>query len=391
MRELFADLHVHLGRAAGRWVKVSAAAALTLEGIAATARRDKGVELVGVVDLWTAPAREELARLLGAGRWREVAGGGFTDGGGVTVLGGAELALAGPRGPYHVVALLPDRAALERFARDLAAAGTRDERSTASFPGRLGELARLATAAGGIWFPAHVFTPHRGLYAAADGMAQVLEEGPAPAAVELGLSADTAMAAGVAELAPFPFLSNSDAHSLGKLGREANRLRGERPCFAELAAALAGRGGRGIVANYGLDPRLGKYHRSFCPACRRTASEPPPVLACPLCGGKVVVGVADRVAGLTGPGAAAARPPYRHQLPLEFIPGIGPRTAARLVAALGGELAVLHLADEAALAAAAGPQAAGAVLRARRGELTVAAGGGGVYGRVRGMAGGQGA
>ena len=58
------------------------------------------------------------------------------------------------------------------------------------------------------------------------------------------------------------FLTNSDAHSLGKIGREYNELQVAAPSFDEFRMALQGEAGRSIAANYGLNPRLGKYHRT---------------------------------------------------------------------------------------------------------------------------------
>ncbi|MCU6339923.1 endonuclease Q family protein, partial [Enterobacter quasiroggenkampii] len=83
-------------------------------------------------------------------------------------------------------------------------------------------------------------------------------------AVELGLSADTEMAGCISELDRFTLLTNSDAHSLSKIAREFNSLAMASPTFKEWAMALRREAGRGVTANYGLNPRLGKYHRTSC-------------------------------------------------------------------------------------------------------------------------------
>ena len=41
----------------------------------------------------------------------------------------------------------------------------------------------------------------------------------------------------------------------------------QEPTFSELEKALRNENGRGILANYGLDPLLGKYHQTVCEKC----------------------------------------------------------------------------------------------------------------------------
>ncbi|MCL6508580.1 MAG: endonuclease Q family protein, partial [Bryobacteraceae bacterium] len=72
------------------------------------------------------------------------------------------------------------------------------------------------------------------------------------------------MADQIAELHRYPYLTNSDAHSLRKIAREYEEVRLAAPTFAELEKALRGEDGRAIVANYGLNPKLGKYHQTVC-------------------------------------------------------------------------------------------------------------------------------
>ncbi|MGV2686624.1 TIGR00375 family protein, partial [Clostridium perfringens] len=91
---------------------------------------------------------------------------------------------------------------------------------------------------GGLLIPAHVFTPHKGLYGnMADRMSEVLDLNGI-AGIELWLSADSSMAGQISELDAYSFLTNSDAHSLGKIGREYNRIDMVKPSFAEFRQAL---------------------------------------------------------------------------------------------------------------------------------------------------------
>lgn len=161
----------------------------------------------------------------------------------------------------------------------------------------------------------------------------------------------------------------------------------ERPTFSELALALARRDGRGVRLNYGLDPRLGKYHLSGCDTCgARFSVQPGEPRVCPKCAShRVVVGVADRLAEIADhptPHSPPHRPEYRYQVPLQFIPGIGPARIKALVREFGSELAALHDAPFERLARVVGDTLAGRIIDARSGALRLDAGGGGAYGRV---------
>jgi PHP family Zn ribbon phosphoesterase len=154
--------------------------------------------------------------------------------------------------------------------------------------------------------------------------------------------------------------------------------------------ALKGEGGRGILANYGLRPSLGRYYRSYCDRCDKSLGElPPPVLACPECGEKgrdFTLGVADRVEEIC-PGAAAeaaitARPSYQYQVPLSYLEGFGRKTIERLLGHLGSEMVAMHEAPRSRLAAAVGYELADRILAARAGTVKLNDGGGGRYGSV---------
>src|SRR5690606_7213979 len=79
--------------------------------------------------------------------------------------------------------------------------------------------------------------------------------------------ADATMADHLYELSRVSFVTNSDAHSLGKIGREYNALLLHRPSFRELELALRRLEGRRIAAKYGLNPKLGQYYRPRCIGC----------------------------------------------------------------------------------------------------------------------------
>ena len=115
--------------------------------------------------------------------------------------------------------------------------------------------------------PAHAFTPHKSVYGnCVRRLPEMFSKSTLKKipAIELGLSANTEIADRLKELAEYTFLTNSDAHSLPKIGREYNIIELEKANFKEVLLALQRKEGRKISANYGLDPKLGKYHRTFC-------------------------------------------------------------------------------------------------------------------------------
>jgi uncharacterized protein (TIGR00375 family) len=235
----------------------------------------------------------------------------------------------------------------------------------------------------GLFIPAHVFTPFKSMYG--KGVKKSLTEVFEPKyidAIELGLSSDTYMADGIAEIHKYTYLTNSDAHSLGKIAREYQSITMETPSFSELKKALENRDGRGINANYGLDPKLGKYHETVCEKCLHPF--PLKEEQCENCGHqKYTKGVADRIKELSSKDSdQPERPPYIYQIPLEFIPGLGPKMREKLLDHFGTEMAILHNVSFEHLQEVVPTKIAELIVAARTGKLTLSAGGGGKYGRV---------
>ena len=151
----------------------------------------------------------------------------------------------------------------------------------------------------GILVPAHIWTPHFSVLGAKSGFDSVEEcfEELAPYihALETGLSSDPAMNWRISKLDRYQLVSNSDAHSPSKLGREANLL--DIDCSYEglYRAIQTGEGLEGTVEFF---PEEGKYHFDGHRKCGVSLS---PVEAerlggiCPVCGKKLTMGVDHRV------------------------------------------------------------------------------------------------
>lgn len=389
LREYYADLHIHIGRTeSGQPVKISGASNLTFHNIAREASERKGIDVVGIIDCHSPAVQEEIEGYLEQGIMEELDGGGIRYHN-TTVLLGSEVEVKEPgRGAAHLLVFLPDLASMKSFTVWMSKVMKNVRLSSQRIYVTARELQAETEARGGLLIPAHIFTPYKSMYgSAAERMSELLD--PAKlAAVELGLSSDTEMASYISELDGITFLTDSDAHSLAKIGREYNRIRMAKPTFRELALALQRQEGRGVTANYGLNPRLGKYHRTYCGACGSIVDEAElSTSRCHYCGSpKIVRGVMDRIfdiADRSEPVIGEYRPPYRYQVPLEFLPGLGPKSLNKLVARFGTEMNILHRAPLEEIAETAGASIAGMIGEARSGSLQVDAGGGGTYGRVR--------
>jgi uncharacterized protein (TIGR00375 family) len=384
------DLHVHIGRSgSGQPVKITAARDLTFENIAVECARRKGIDVVGIVDCASPPVLADIEALVETGAMVEQPGGGLRYGDRITVILGAEFETCEPGGGRsHHVGYFPTLEALQGFSAAMAGRVTNLELSSQACRMSARALLKLARQFDALFVPAHCFTPHRSPYGACvERMAEMFAEcWQDVAAIELGLSADSDLADRIAELADKTFLSNSDAHSLPRIGREYNLIEMAAPSFEELRRALRRQDGRAVVANFGLDPRLGKYHRTCCEDCGRIARGEPPVLICEQCGSRQITrGVLDRImqiADYDRPRPPAHRPPYQYQVPLEFVPGVGAVTLNRLINRFGSEMAVLHEAGAEELGQSVGQRIAELIVLAREGRLPLQPGGGGHYGRA---------
>ena len=280
-------------------MKITAARDLTFANIALECAVRKGIEVVGIVDCASPPVLEDIRALLDSGEMAAIAGGGLRFREQVTIIPGAEFETREPGGGMsHHVSYFPDLQRLEAFSATIGAHVTNLELSSQAcrLPAR--DLLRMCRDCEGVLVPAHCFTPHKSVYGAASTRAEGIfgEDWANVPAIELGLSADSHLADRIAELSDRTFLSNSDAHSLPKIGREYNLIEMQDATFEELVMALRREGGRQVIANFGLDPRLGKYHRSCCEDCKWIAHGEPPVLRCEQCGSmNVTRGVLDRI------------------------------------------------------------------------------------------------
>ena len=392
MNTYFMDFHVHIGRSnSGAPVKITASRDLTFANIAQECKHRKGIDIVGIVDCASPEVIDDISQLINSGEMKPLKEGGLIYQDKVTIILGSEIETKEANGGLsHQIAFFPYFEDVKEFSKTLSHLVTNVSLSSQNCKISAQEFFKIINRIGGILIPAHVFTPHKSVYGKCVKRLKemfsraTLKKIPA---IELGLSADTEIADHLKELAEYTFLTNSDAHSLPKIGREYNIIELEKANFKEILLALQRKEGRRIIANYGLDPKLGRYHRTFCEVCNYIATSNPPVYKCEKCGSdKIVKGVFDRIVEIGDYPQSISpshRPPYYHQVPLEFVPGVGKKTLNKLFDYFGTEMNILHKASYQEISQVVGFEIAKNIILARKGLLKLNPGGGGKYGKVK--------
>ena len=394
MEEVFADLHVHIGRSEnGKPIKITAARSLNFANIAKECADRKGINIVGIIDCASPYVIEDIENFLKTGEAYEIEDGGIIYKDKVCILLGSEVETSevgrnGKCGAAHNVCFFPHLSDIKGFSKEMSKHIHNITLSTQRSDVSGYELIDIVEKYNGILIPAHCFTPFKSYYGnCVDRMKDIFKEKFNKIfSIELGLSADTYLADMITELEDKTFVTNSDAHSLPKIAREYNKMLVNDISFKEVVKALKGEDGRKVLCNYGLDPKLGKYHRTFCDSCNQVIDTKEPVAVCPFCGSdKVTFGVFDRIELIKDKEKSkspANRPPYVYQVPLTFIPGVGNKTIDRLLDSFGTEMTILHKLSKDDIEAVVGEKVANEIIASREGKMKIHAGGGGVYGKV---------
>lgn len=386
LKNIFSDLHIHIGQDyKQQHVKISASPSLTIRNILKEASQRKGIELIGIVDCHSPNVLKEIETLCSEGRAKELLDGGirFEN---VTLLLGSEIEVYDDcsHGPFHVLIFLPTIEKMKHFSNWLTDKMRNVYLSSQRIYCTGKKLQEKTKQLQGLFIPAHVFTPFKSLYGRGvqTSLSEVLHPNKIDA-IELGLSSDIRMADKIKELHDYPYVTNSDSHSLRKIGREYQQLKVKEASFKEFTYCLQNEKGRMIVSNYGMDPRLGKYYRTVCQHCE--VSVPIGKKDCPSCHHeKIIVGVADRIEQLSNKQSQSSikRPPYIYQVPLEYIPGLGPKTLDKLLRSFKTEMNIIHHVTYDELLTVVPDKIATSIIHMRTGKLTIASGGGGKYGKV---------
>ncbi len=169
--------------------------------------------------------------------------------------------------------------------------------------------------------PAHIFTPWTGIYKEYDSILDCYTK--KPDFVELGLSSDTYLADTISELKDYTFLTNSDSHSPWphRIGREFNKMKIKELSFNGIKKSIKQ---AKIIENYGINPKMGKYHETGCIKCYKIYDIESALkrnMKCD-CGGQIKKGVISRIHELADyekPEHPKNRPHYQYLLPLSEL------------------------------------------------------------------------
>lgn len=249
--------------------------------------------------------------------------------------------------------------------------------------------------------PAHAWTPWFSIFGANSGFDSIEECFGELSnyiyAIETGLSSDPEMNWRLSALDSITLISNSDAHSPNRLGREANVFDCKLD-YKEITEAIRKKDRRKFLFTIEFFPEEGKYHFDGHRQCAVIFS-PKETKAhqylCPKCGKRLTVGVMHRVEDLSD------RPegfipknaiPSIHLIPLEEIlaEAMGYRTGTKAVEAEydrltergGSEFHILLDATPEELATFVPPRVLEGVLRMRKGKVSIIPGHDGVYGKI---------
>jgi len=390
-----ADFHIHS--------KYSRATSqdMDLEHVVQSAR-NKGIGLLGSGDFthpkWLAELKAKFT-LLGVGLYEY---------GGISWILTSEVnniySKNGKGRRVHNILFAPSLEVVEEINKQLSRYGALDVdgRPILSFPcSRMAELLRKISTQIAV-IPGHAWTPHYSVFGANSGFNSLEEcfedETPHIFAIETGLSSDPLMNWRLSKLDRIALVSNSDAHSPAKLGREANVFDCELS-YQGILEAIRTKDKSKFLMTYEFFPEEGKYHYDGHRNCGIVLPPQEAVRAknlCPACGRKLTIGVAHRVEEL------ADRPedyhpenaiPFKHLVPLDEIlsaalsVGTGTETVARQYEALirdfGSEFEVLLKTSKEEISSCAGTKVAEAVVRVRKGQVKVDPGYDGVYGKIR--------
>jgi uncharacterized protein (TIGR00375 family) len=304
----------------------------------------------------------------------------------------------------HHLIYAPDLATVDRMSAALARIGNiaSDGRPILGLDSR--NLLDIALDSGpdAYLVPAHIWTPWFAALGSMSGFDSIVECYGDLAdhifAVETGLSSDPPMNWRLSMLDRYRLTSNSDAHSPGKLGREATTFDCDLDYFAIRNALKTGQGYVGTVEFF---PEEGKYHLDGHRKCEVRLT-PKETLAlggrCPVCGQPVTVGVEHRVEALADRSVEEVTPPATAGAVSNLVPlpemlseitGSGPSSKAvegsydHALAKLGAELDILQRVPVEDISHAGSPLLAEAVARLRAGQVIRDAGYDGEYGVIR--------
>jgi len=310
----------------------------------------------------------------------------------------------------HIIVFAPSIEAVEKINKKLGEIGNlkADGRPILGLDAK--ELAKIVLDADEncLVVPAHAWTPWFSVFGSKSGF-NSLEEcfdeyTKYIFAIETGLSSDPKMNWRLSQLDKITLISNSDAHSLGKIGREANVFDTElsyggiaNVIKSKVLPAQADK--NKFLYTIEFFPEEGKYHYDGHRLCNLSL-EPQQSKKynniCPRCGKPLVIGVLNRVEEL------ADRPegflpknaiPFKSLIPLNEViaESIGVSVLSKevskyynnLIKNLGSELKILLESTEKEIKEKSLPEIANGIIKMREEKVFIEPGYDGVYGKIK--------
>lgn len=252
-----------------------------------------------------------------------------------------------------------------------------------------------------LYIPAHIWTPWFamfGSHSGFDSIAEAFEDlTPEVRVIETGLSSDPFMNWRVKELANISIISNSDAHSPEKLGREATLVDTNLDYF-DIIQGLKTNDQR-LIGTIEFFPQEGMYHYDghrdhqvrLSPTEAKKLNN-----ICPVCHKPLTIGVDHRVDDLAS--LPADFKPAKHKvveyiIPLKEVIGetkkVGPTSKAvdqtyhQLITHFGSEFTILRQTSLEQIKEEGFPNLALALEKMRQGEVSIEPGYDGVYGTIK--------
>ncbi len=304
----------------------------------------------------------------------------------------------------HIVVFAPDFTIAEKINGKLKKIGNLEADGRPILGLDVKELAKivLETSEDCLVVPAHAWTPWFAVFGSKSGfdsMEECFEDySKYIFAIETGLSSSPDMNWRLSVLDKFALISNSDAHSGPKLGREANVFDTEIS-YKHIIEAIKSKDPKKFLYTIEFFPEEGKYHYDGHRLCDLSLSPSESKKyndICPRCGRPLTIGVLNRVEKL------ADRPegfklenaiPFKSLIPLEEIicdvlsVSSGSKEAGRiynnLISNLGNEFKILLEAGRNEIEKSASPEIAEGVIRVREGLVQIEPGYDGVYGKIK--------
>lgn len=303
----------------------------------------------------------------------------------------------------HTLIFLPDIYSAEKFSKILAKKGNTDSDGRPIFGFSVKELVKITLdiCPDAMIVPAHAWTPWFSIFGSKSGFDSIEEcfeeESKNIKAIETGLSSDASMNWRVSALDKITLISNSDAHSLHKIGREANVFEASYDYF-EIKKIIEQKNKEKFLFTIEFFPQEGKYHYDGHRLCNINY-HPRESIAnenkCPVCFKPLTLGVLHRVEELADrpwdyvPENAILQ---KHLIPLEEIiadaKDVAPNSKnvqleyEKIIAKGGSEFEILLDRTKDELLKIAEEKIVEGILRVREGKVNIVPGFDGEYGKI---------